>query len=201
MELRIVLAAMWEYWIALNRWPRKLIWWTEAIVHTLKLYILRYMNYTIKILLNSTIFFLFNLFFIHIIFIIIWKFLNIHHLSIFFLLNNSKWYIIKFYCIFIVNCYIDDDMIWKDFRSVFRGSTDQRYDPISKDFDIFLICNSRVAVMRGQVVTEQGIGIVGIRVSVDRDPRFGFTLTRADGWWVIDFMILLYIVLNMIREE
>lgn len=36
--------------------------------------------------------------------------------------------------------------------------------------------------MRGQVVTEQGIGIVGIRVSVDRDPRFGFTLTRADGW-------------------
>ncbi|XP_050491043.1 teneurin-a isoform X4 [Bombus huntii] len=42
---------------------------------------------------------------------------------------------------------------------------------------------SRVAVMRGQVVTEQGIGIVGIRVSVDRDPRFGFTLTRADGWF------------------
>ncbi|XP_033329180.2 teneurin-a transmembrane protein isoform X3 [Megalopta genalis] len=41
----------------------------------------------------------------------------------------------------------------------------------------------RVAVMRGQVVTEQGIGIVGIRVSVDRDSRFGFTLTRADGWF------------------
>ncbi|XP_076303284.1 teneurin-a transmembrane protein isoform X10 [Lasioglossum baleicum] len=41
----------------------------------------------------------------------------------------------------------------------------------------------RVAVMRGQVVTEQGIGIVGIRVSVDRDARFGFTLTRADGWF------------------
>lgn len=42
-------------------------------------------------------------------------------------------------------------------------------------------------MMRGQVVTEQGIGIVGIRVSVDRDPRFGFTLTRADGWWVLIF--------------
>ncbi|EFN60940.1 Teneurin-3 [Camponotus floridanus] len=42
---------------------------------------------------------------------------------------------------------------------------------------------SRVAVMRGQVVTEQGLGIVGIRVSVDRDSRFGFTLTRADGWF------------------
>ncbi|KAL0125856.1 hypothetical protein PUN28_004718 [Cardiocondyla obscurior] len=42
---------------------------------------------------------------------------------------------------------------------------------------------SRVAVMRGQVVSEQGLGIVGIRVSVDRDSRFGFTLTRADGWF------------------
>ncbi|XP_046747872.1 teneurin-a isoform X3 [Diprion similis] len=42
---------------------------------------------------------------------------------------------------------------------------------------------SRVAVMRGQVVTEQGLGIVGIRVSVDRDSRFGFTLTRAGGWF------------------
>ncbi|XP_046486280.1 teneurin-a isoform X2 [Neodiprion pinetum] len=41
----------------------------------------------------------------------------------------------------------------------------------------------RVAVMRGQVVTEQGLGIVGIRVSVDRDSRFGFTLTRAGGWF------------------
>ncbi|XP_051159641.1 teneurin-a isoform X4 [Leptopilina boulardi] len=42
---------------------------------------------------------------------------------------------------------------------------------------------SRVAVMRGQVVTEQGLGIVGIRVSVDKDSRFGFTLTRAGGWF------------------
>ncbi|XP_017766143.1 PREDICTED: teneurin-a [Eufriesea mexicana] len=41
----------------------------------------------------------------------------------------------------------------------------------------------RVAVMRGQVVTEQGIGIIGIRVSVDRESRLGFTLTRADGWF------------------
>nr|CAD7437593.1 unnamed protein product [Timema bartmani] len=41
---------------------------------------------------------------------------------------------------------------------------------------------SRVSVMRGQVVTPQGLGIVGIRVSVDRDSRFGFTLTRAGGW-------------------
>nr|CAD7400470.1 unnamed protein product [Timema cristinae] len=42
---------------------------------------------------------------------------------------------------------------------------------------------SRVSVMRGQVVTPQGLGIVGIRVSVDRDSRFGFTLTRAGGWF------------------
>lgn len=46
--------------------------------------------------------------------------------------------------------------------------------------------DSRVAVMRGQVVTPQGIGIVGIRVSVDRDSRFGFTLTRQGGWWVYE---------------
>lgn len=41
---------------------------------------------------------------------------------------------------------------------------------------------SRVSVMRGQVITPQGLGIVGIRVSVDRDSRFGFTLTRQGGW-------------------
>lgn len=68
-------------------------------------------------------------------------------------------------------------------ESAFRGF--QRFGergPTFEDLDISLICNSRVAVMRGQVVTEQGLGIVGIRVSVDRDSRFGFTLTRADGW-------------------
>ncbi|CAH0560894.1 unnamed protein product [Brassicogethes aeneus] len=42
---------------------------------------------------------------------------------------------------------------------------------------------SRVAVMRGQVVTPQGLGIVGIRVSVDKDSKFGFTLTRQGGWF------------------
>ncbi|KAG8307286.1 hypothetical protein J6590_024932 [Homalodisca vitripennis] len=41
----------------------------------------------------------------------------------------------------------------------------------------------RVSVMRGQVLSPQGLGIVGIRVSVDRDSRFGFTLTRAGGWF------------------
>lgn len=67
-------------------------------------------------------------------------------------------------------------------KSAFRGLTGRRNGPASVDSDISMICNSRVAVMRGQVVTEQGLGIVGIRVSVDRDSRFGFTLTRADGW-------------------
>ena len=43
--------------------------------------------------------------------------------------------------------------------------------------------NSRAAVMRGQVVTEQGLGIIDFRVSVDKeDTKFGFTLTRAGGW-------------------
>lgn len=44
--------------------------------------------------------------------------------------------------------------------------------------------HSRVSVLRGQVITSQGLGIVGVRVSVDRDSRFGFTLTRQGGWWV-----------------
>lgn len=44
--------------------------------------------------------------------------------------------------------------------------------------------------MRGQVLSPQGLGIVGIRVSVDRDSRFGFTLTRAGGWYeLFIFMI------------
>ncbi|XP_022828977.1 teneurin-a isoform X4 [Spodoptera litura] len=41
----------------------------------------------------------------------------------------------------------------------------------------------RVSVMRGQVVSPQGLGIIGIRVSVDREARFGFTLTRQGGWF------------------
>ncbi|XP_063223573.1 teneurin-a [Bacillus rossius redtenbacheri] len=41
----------------------------------------------------------------------------------------------------------------------------------------------RVSVMRGQVISAQGLGLVGIRVSVDRDARFGFTLTRNGGWF------------------
>nr|XP_018915751.1 PREDICTED: teneurin-a isoform X2 [Bemisia tabaci] len=41
----------------------------------------------------------------------------------------------------------------------------------------------RVSVMRGQVLSPQGLGIIGIRVSVDRNSRFGFTLTRAGGWF------------------
>lgn len=43
---------------------------------------------------------------------------------------------------------------------------------------------SRVSVLRGQVITSQGLGIVGVRVSVDMDSRFGFTLTRNGGWYV-----------------
>ncbi|XP_058794630.1 teneurin-a isoform X3 [Phymastichus coffea] len=43
----------------------------------------------------------------------------------------------------------------------------------------------RVAVMRGQVVTEQGLGIIDVRVSIDKDQKFGFTLTRSGGWFDI----------------
>lgn len=56
---------------------------------------------------------------------------------------------------------------------------------------------SRVSVMRGQVITPQGLGIVGIRVSVDRDSRFGFTLTRQGGWWVLLYSFIYFInILN-----
>ncbi len=64
-----------------------------------------------------------------------------------------------------------------------------------KDFSIFFarspnfgassgICNlfRRVAVLRGRVLSQQGLGVVGVRVSVDRHPRLGFTLTRHGGW-------------------
>lgn len=40
----------------------------------------------------------------------------------------------------------------------------------------------RVAVLRGRVLSQQGLGVVGVRVSVDRHPRLGFTLTRHGGW-------------------
>lgn len=41
----------------------------------------------------------------------------------------------------------------------------------------------RVSVIRGQVLSPDGLGIVGIRVSVDKSSRFGFTLTRKGGWY------------------
>ena len=48
--------------------------------------------------------------------------------------------------------------------------------------NVFIYYYSRVSVIRGQVITPQGLGIIGIRVSVDKDARFGFTLTRSGGW-------------------
>ncbi|XP_055927054.1 teneurin-m-like isoform X4 [Argiope bruennichi] len=44
---------------------------------------------------------------------------------------------------------------------------------------------SRVSVIRGRVVSREGNGLIGIRVSVATDPQFGFTLTRSDGWFDI----------------
>ncbi|XP_057365537.1 teneurin-a-like [Daphnia carinata] len=45
--------------------------------------------------------------------------------------------------------------------------------------------DKRVAVLRGRVLSQQGLGVVGVRVSVDRHPRLGFTLTRHGGWFDI----------------
>lgn len=47
---------------------------------------------------------------------------------------------------------------------------------------VIVPAHSRVSVIRGQVVTPDGNGLTGIRVSVATDPQFGFTLTRHDGW-------------------
>ncbi|XP_049938928.1 teneurin-m [Schistocerca serialis cubense] len=41
---------------------------------------------------------------------------------------------------------------------------------------------SRSAVVRGQVVTAMGMGLMGVRVSTST-PLEGFTLTREDGWF------------------
>ncbi|XP_040567553.1 teneurin-m isoform X3 [Lepeophtheirus salmonis] len=45
---------------------------------------------------------------------------------------------------------------------------------------------SRAAVVRGQVVTPSGMGLIGVRVSTTL-PNEGFTLTRDDGWF--DLMV------------
>ncbi|XP_059486301.1 teneurin-a isoform X2 [Neocloeon triangulifer] len=42
---------------------------------------------------------------------------------------------------------------------------------------------SRVAVIRGQVLSPQGLGIIGVRVNIDSKNKNGFTLTRPGGWF------------------
>ena len=53
-------------------------------------------------------------------------------------------------------------------------------------FDRSLFFSSRAAVVRGQVVTESGMGLIGVRVSTTL-PNEGFTMTRDDGWF--DLMV------------
>jgi len=49
--------------------------------------------------------------------------------------------------------------------------------------DVYRDVHRRVSVLRGRVLSQQGLGVVGVRVSVERHPRFGFTLTRNGGWY------------------
>ncbi|GIY23362.1 hypothetical protein CEXT_49991 [Caerostris extrusa] len=49
----------------------------------------------------------------------------------------------------------------------------------------FVLGACRVSVIRGRVVSREGNGLIGIRVSVATDPQFGFTLTRSDGCYVV----------------
>ena len=56
----------------------------------------------------------------------------------------------------------------------------------SNSFLIPLFTHSRAAVVRGQVVTKEGMGLIGVRVSTNI-PNEGFTMTREDGWF--DLMV------------
>ena len=66
-------------------------------------------------------------------------------------------------------------------------SVDQmRVSSSSEHFTIWILfCSSRVSIIRGRVVTMNGQGIIGVRVSVARtkdSTNYGFTLTRPGGW-------------------
>ena len=50
----------------------------------------------------------------------------------------------------------------------------------------FLSLCSRAAVVRGQVITSDGMGLIGVRVSTTL-PHEGFTMTRDNGWF--DLMV------------
>ncbi len=52
-------------------------------------------------------------------------------------------------------------------------------------------------MIRGQVISREGNGLIGIRVSVATDPQFGFTLTRGDGWYEFLITTELKIKLNL----
>ena len=56
---------------------------------------------------------------------------------------------------------------------------------ITTTFILSLPFTRRVSVIRGQVVSKEFNGLIGVRVSVSTDPQFGFTLTRSDGWFDI----------------
>ena len=56
---------------------------------------------------------------------------------------------------------------------------------IFKSIFIF-VQEERASVVRGRVLTQTGEGIIGVRVSVDRNSgasNYGFTLTRPGGWF------------------
>lgn len=45
----------------------------------------------------------------------------------------------------------------------------------------YFVIPRRVAVIRGLCVSQQGLPVMGIRVSLFHDNKYGFTLTRSDG--------------------
>lgn len=96
---------------------------------------------------------------------------------------------ISFHSVFIfdlfagkTNIYLPRNLYQKYFETLSVNFLFRCLPEVCQHSFYFMIFYSRVSVMRGQVITPQGLGIVGIRVSVDKDSRFGFTLTRTGGW-------------------
>ena len=56
-------------------------------------------------------------------------------------------------------------------------------NPTQLEMNAGVIDPRRVAVVRGQVVSNSGIALTGIKVTILHYPEFGRTFTRSDGWY------------------
>ncbi|MEW6774692.1 MAG: putative Ig domain-containing protein [Bdellovibrionota bacterium] len=56
-------------------------------------------------------------------------------------------------------------------------------DPIQMGIEAEVIVPRQAAVIRGQVLGTDGTPLPGVRVSIADHPGYGFTFSRADGWY------------------